>query len=1471
MKKRSILLLLAALSLCTCTAAATFTLAGCEKKPTDIVDPGDDKNPDDGTPDGETPAYYTVTFDANGGSFAAGATYDSIVLPGNAVHEIAPPTREGMDFDYWSLNGERYDFASPVNANLTLVAVYKTASYAITFTHAAGVTVVSDFANGERAEKGTSVSFSLEYGAFYVPEASVTLNGEAISPDDGGVYTFVLNGDSEIAVTGVRKDVSRMDGAGTLSNPYMVEKPVDLIYIAERVNAGDAKYIRACYELAADIDLKGEALDVIGNGKTSTSYFSGYFEGSGHEIRNFVIETDDVNYVGLFGQVIAGVSDDYSATISNLALVNYTITSSIQNNMITVGSIVGYGIGANVYACRVENGVLDVFADDSYFGYVGGIFGIQQSAYSEDYELRCYSSATYTTANVEINVNAGNVLCAGGVTGYLLADEDMTTAYIANCYSDCVVTGAIRSGGIVGYMGNHTSVANCYASGDVNAQTNMSDIKFFEEYCYAFAGGLVGFAECDTIISDSFATGSVSSVADAGSSYAKTGDFVGGSYISGVPYVDSRELIILNCYYAEGGVAGDVDLTSADFIKSKLHWTEADWIFGQTEYPAIRYENTDYSFVLTVKAGGEGIEEITFDSLYMPMSYWYTGAVMPEIIKQGESVYSYGYFFDEQLTEPVPCAYIPSREITLYVGFADNSAIVGTYYLLTETSGTPVELTLRADNTYVLTSGAMISRGEYVYNGREIYMKDARFARYSSVGENDERLQLYTFIAHLQSEGNLAIYDGYFFPEESPLCATANVGIYGDYYCNDGGVTEIYHFNLNFTGSVERAGIAESFTYSVNGDGITVTFGPDNVLSGTVAGGIVLGGKQLSAFDAFKGVWEKSAGSNKIYTIDGMGNWSYEYYGYSRTYDDKGYITELKKITLESASGTYTVNEDGSLTLSNGTVLSEDENGFVSVYNGTYTQTYYRKDSCVGVWTDTYMGVTLTLGGIGLSGLGYAYVEYDNGSSFILTYSSDEDEEIGYISLYSGSTLFGYFYYSAEADMLQAALYWYQSGYIVDDFSLCRFDDYEGDWVSDDDPLFEIVSFDGLGSYDIRRVLSDGSVWSVEGYITINGQKVRYYLENSTLSGYFIYNGTRYAVDYDEATGTVTVTYDQSTAVLERKDEYFGTDLVADDGSVYSFDGRGNLKKGGTLTVTEADGSVYSLTYYVTEGGIDLYEGAEKTGGIAAEGNVYVLRRGAEEKALTVKNYFTGVWAVSGYMQTMTIGKMDLSGTIGGTFLGESVTFTVLSEAHLSFNWNGYTMYVLALQNGGLAVSGYTSLSYGDYILCAPVDELFGEWTRGDATFAFDGMANSSLTYGYALLTEGDSAQTYLYLADGHGGIIIWNSVKQDDRILTYKIVWCGADEAGAFVCGDRAFKLVQIDELYMLSATDGSGVTFTFDGMGTATASDGVTYSYTVLSVDEAAKIALVRLTDESSNTFVAKIDYSDENPTITLTESEN
>ncbi len=95
---------------------------------------------------------YIVTFDSNGGS-----NVESIKVPGfyqQYINKPANPTKEGYTFVEWQLNGETFDFSTPITGDVTLVAKWEINSYTVTFDSQGGSNVANQAVNvGEKVIK----------------------------------------------------------------------------------------------------------------------------------------------------------------------------------------------------------------------------------------------------------------------------------------------------------------------------------------------------------------------------------------------------------------------------------------------------------------------------------------------------------------------------------------------------------------------------------------------------------------------------------------------------------------------------------------------------------------------------------------------------------------------------------------------------------------------------------------------------------------------------------------------------------------------------------------------------------------------------------------------------------------------------------------------------------------------------------------------------------------------------------------------------------------------------------------------------------------------------------------------------------------------------------------------------------------------------------------------------------------------
>jgi len=98
------------------------------------------------------PDVHQVTFNTDGGSYIT----PQLVYNTRTVSLPEVPTKEGHTFDYWSLNGERYDFNSPITGDIELIAVWNLNKYNVIFKDSNG-TILSkeEYFYGDTVEEPT--------------------------------------------------------------------------------------------------------------------------------------------------------------------------------------------------------------------------------------------------------------------------------------------------------------------------------------------------------------------------------------------------------------------------------------------------------------------------------------------------------------------------------------------------------------------------------------------------------------------------------------------------------------------------------------------------------------------------------------------------------------------------------------------------------------------------------------------------------------------------------------------------------------------------------------------------------------------------------------------------------------------------------------------------------------------------------------------------------------------------------------------------------------------------------------------------------------------------------------------------------------------------------------------------------------------------------------------------------------------
>jgi hypothetical protein len=322
------------------------------------------------------------------------------------------------------------------------------------------------------------------------------------APPGVGAQTLSVMGEDDAGnddVAEVSVTVEAFSGAGTTDDPYQIGSCGQLPFVSDEL---DASYI-----LTSDLDCTDEGNDVMIGGESS--YFSGTFDGDGHNITVAISDTDDpaiglfratdgatIKNIGLLGEIAGGnMTGGLIGVASSTTILNAS-SSAIVVGLGELASPPEIGTGG-VVGSMVGGSILGSHFDGEALGYiaVGGIAG-------------SISSGTL----VSRSSNSGQIfsaLGAGGIAGYAT-----DRSQIRNSYSDGAVlmyepfrdglpvSGSF--GGIAGILLDST-ISRSYAAGSVGATDTVYP-----------SGGLVGVSEGENLIIYSFSAAEMIGGGDAG-------------------------------------------------------------------------------------------------------------------------------------------------------------------------------------------------------------------------------------------------------------------------------------------------------------------------------------------------------------------------------------------------------------------------------------------------------------------------------------------------------------------------------------------------------------------------------------------------------------------------------------------------------------------------------------------------------------------------------------------------------------------------------------------------------------------------------------------------------------------------------------------------------------------------------------------------------------------------------------------
>jgi len=298
-------------------------------------------------------------------------------------------------------------------------------------------------------------------------------------------------------------------GSGTFLDPYHISQIAHWVALMSTSPDWNKAFI-----LTADLDMQDVPLTPVGD---PNLYFTGWFDGTGHVIRNATIDKPESHCVGLFGCVGAGgmvrglgmeqaqmtgyvrvgclvghnagrVSDCYATGTATGdfagVLVGYNDSGTISDcyaalvpggtGYYCVGGLVGYNLlGRITGSCAIG-----MMGTAPYASCIGGLAGASSGIIS-----RCYSQ-------VELHGAHGSELL-GGLVGYDISGT------ITGCYATGPIACDSESGLIGGLVGGSTgTILSCYSTSSITCDANSS-----------YVGGLVG--DSMATIADCYATGAV--------------------------------------------------------------------------------------------------------------------------------------------------------------------------------------------------------------------------------------------------------------------------------------------------------------------------------------------------------------------------------------------------------------------------------------------------------------------------------------------------------------------------------------------------------------------------------------------------------------------------------------------------------------------------------------------------------------------------------------------------------------------------------------------------------------------------------------------------------------------------------------------------------------------------------------------------------------------------------------------------
>lgn len=1256
---------------------------------------------------------YYVTFDYNNGTSSS-----MVKVEENKKVEkpTTDPVKDGYTFLYWSIDNKEFDFNTPITSHITLIAEYvsnEVKTTRVRWIEDEAITYVYEEEAPRVVEVGSTVKFKINESPYYEGDLKVYVNELEIKKNENDEYSFVAESETtyEVSTEGLTKEDSKILGSGTSDNPYVISNEAQFKTFVEGVNKdSDSRYNASYFVLESDLNFNGYLIETIGT-TLNVNQFSGHFDGKNHTISNFKLEEKN-GIFGLFGYLVTG-------TISNLFIETDLSSTTSNDSYNLIGSLVAYNIGSDIINCGYS-GTINV--ENTKGGnaktYVGGLIGYMQS-----YSDTNTATLTYSYSHAHINgLGEYDLASAGGLVGYLLGTNEEVPAFINTSYFNGEIDGKCYvSGGIVGTMDVNSSVSECYSKGIIKAQSEEKKTS---------SGAIVGLAKCESAVSNSFSSATLISNNKDTQNYIN-GEIIGSASRDGDGGIANIKVFELNNYYSTNEVVEisgtSYNLNKIDDVINLLNWNKANWNsdFTINSEGIDNYEISiifDFGTELTYEGNDGNDLTQTKDTVTsngaIPLYWVYNGSGKNTFMADNKSI-SYGYFLDENRTIRIPSSFVISSNMTIYVGFADYSKVVGEYYI--NLNNIEIKLTFEDNGRLLMQYDGIEASYVFTYDGEKITIYDAYFAQieYPKLeGVINDELDYFG----VKNGDNLVIYDNSYFPIDDGLEINAYIknNAMGKWYTTN---NDVYTFYGNKTGNINGE---STFIYECDGFDVTITIGKQKIkatISSDLKEMISEDGNVLSItkFDEFVGEYESDFKLQKVVKFDGKGKVVYN----NQEYD---YVINDGIALFDKYSAFF--NEDKML------VISDGKDEFV----------FGRKGSFIGTWTDTIIDYWIVFSGITKDGYGYGYDSY--GFSFTYILDSEQSGLANFITMYVGTSMYGYGELATGNDgsmMLYLAVYTPNRGMIVDDYNVCYMDSLHGTWHGENGMS---ITFNGLGGYDIYEYINSlGKYWDVRGFATIkdnnNETDVRYSFDILTNTASFEYLGKTYNVVVDDE---LLIINDVTYKAPDGLDLY---EYELDD-KVFTFNGKSSVNLGEVIVTENGTSNTYRYNVSPTnEYIVNIYDNTETIYTLYMDSYKIEDHKNETIHELGLYHKLIGhTYALSNFTTITFDTKFD--------YLGDATATMVSGE-------NEYELDIMYIDGSYIALyQGDTFLYYAYYLdeKCAAVcdynfevisvmatpDKLIGKWLNEDGErVVFDGLSNaSSYIYPSCVIAETDEIGTYL-------------------------------------------------------------------------------------------------------------------------------